>query len=105
MVDQKAGILLLDRSEQPIDAVTPSAVGTISDQVCYGRMYFLKRNSGGEIYIGFANKQPTPQSYNIVLTDSLPAWDGYVVIGDIKALSSVAGGVLTSFASGGLWNK
>jgi hypothetical protein len=56
-----------------------------------GQMDFLKRGSGGEIYIGICGKKPTSGNYDIVLTDTNPFYniDG-LAVGDISVLASTS---------------
>jgi hypothetical protein len=80
-------------------------IGNISDQVCYGRVFFVKRTLGDIIYISVGTGNPSPQNYNYILTDDFPNLDDTVVIGDIRALGSAATSILSTFARGGFWNK
>lgn len=102
--DDRVCEVLLSRSEQILGAnIAP--VGNISDLVCYGRVFFVKRSLGDIIYICVGGQQPSPQSYHYILTDDFPVLDDTLVVGDIKALGSVATASLSTFARGGMWNK
>lgn len=98
----KAGEILIDRSEQVIGTDT-KLIGSISNLVCQGKIFFVKRSTGNEIYITFGGREPSSKSYHVVLTDTFPVFDDNVVIGDVKAVCSNASGLLSTYARGGFW--
>jgi hypothetical protein len=103
-MDDRVCEVLIANSEKVLGSDI-KVVGNISDQVCYGRVWFVKRTLGDIIYICTGGQQPSPQSYHYILTDDLPALDDSVVVGDIRAIGSVATSILSTFARGGFWNK
>lgn len=101
----RASEVLLNQSENPIGNLQPRRIGNISDQVCYGHIFLTKRSLGDTIYIGFGGLTPSSSNYHVILTDDFPNFDDGVVIGDVTALGSTAGSILTTYARGGFWNK
>jgi hypothetical protein len=103
-MDDRVCEVLISQPERILGPnITP--IGNISDQVCYGRVFFVKRTVGDTIYITVGTGQPSAQNYHYILTDDAPIVDDAVVVGDIKAVGSVATSILSTFARGGFWNK
>lgn len=99
----KATEIIMDRPEQIVGATQSSIVGSIDSRVCHGRMQFLKVSTGDTIYISLGGKQVDSKNYHIILTDTLPDYNCPVVIGDIRAIGTVATSKLSSFAQGGYY--
>lgn len=108
--DARTSEVLLSSTEKVIgtDAVR---IGNISEQVCYGRMFFKKTSTGDVVLICFGNGLPSPSNYHIQLTDTFPIFDDAPVIGDITAIcvtpagAPASTGKLTTYVRGGLWNS
>lgn len=100
----KISEVLIDRAEQTLGTEVKT-VGSIASTVCHGRFHFLKRSTGDEVYISVGGKEPSSQSYHVVLTDQLPSFTDNVVAGDVKAVGSAATSRLSTFATGGFWIK
>lgn len=93
--------IIISSSEIVVGNTKAYAIGNIDTGVCYGMMHFLKRSEADEVYIGLAGKLPTPQNYDIVLTDDLPEFSDNVVIGDIKAIGNISTSTISVYVRGG----
>jgi hypothetical protein len=100
MYGDRASEVLISTAEKTINTDIVR-IGNISDRVCYGHIFLVKRSIGDTIFVCFGGQQPAAKNYHVILTDTFPIFDDTVVIGDVSAVGSAAGGLLSVFARGG----
>lgn len=78
----------------------PTLLGTIPPNACDGQQTFIKRSTGDTVFIKFKGGTPSATNYDVILTDGIPAFseDG-AVIGDIKAVGTVATSRVSAYLS------
>jgi hypothetical protein len=87
--------ITLDGSPQ-----SPKIIATVPPNACEGQMTFVKRSTGDTVYIKFKGGTPSSKNYDVILTDAIPVYseDG-LVIGDIKAVGTVATSLVSGYIS------
>lgn len=98
---------LLIVSEKPIPSTDGAILlGEIDQNCCEGQMTFRKRSAGDEVFIHVKGNKPSDTDYYILLDDDVPTWtEEGIIAGEIWALGSAAGSIVSASCSYSLWQK